>query len=169
VRIHRLNSSMSKRSREASFSPSADSHSTSTPEDDEHETLRPVKISAMTDFEAHSLSAMQCSLPPHRQALDFPSIKAFELHYIKDHSNRCSSCDKNFPSAHFLSLHIDESHNSLRAEMQAKGEKTYACFVEDCEKKCSTPQKRRLHLVDKHLFPKSYNFRVATASTQTVA
>ncbi len=101
---------------------------------------------------------MQCSLPPHRYALDFSTINAFEIHYAKDHSNRCTSCGKNFPSPHFLTLHIDEKHNPLREELQAKGEKTYGCFVEGCEKKCSSPQKRRLHLIDKHAFPKVYNF-----------
>jgi len=30
--------------------------------------------------------------------------------------------------------------------------------VEDCTKVCSTPQKRRMHLVDKHMFPKNYDF-----------
>lgn len=152
---------MSKRSREVSFSPSAESESiASTVEDDQ--SLRPAKFNALaaSDTQHCDVPAMQCSLPPHRQAVDFASIEAFELHYRKEHGNRCSACDKNFPSAHFLSLHIDENHNSLRAELQAKGEKTYACLVEDCERKCSTPQKRRLHLIDKHLFPKSYNFRV---------
>ena len=36
----------------------------------------------------------------------------------------------------------------------------YSCFVEDCDKKCSTPYKRRLHLIDKHLFPKDYDFYI---------
>lgn len=36
----------------------------------------------------------------------------------------------------------------------------YACFVEDCDKLCSTPQKRRMHLTDKHMFPKDYDFFV---------
>lgn len=36
----------------------------------------------------------------------------------------------------------------------------YACFVEDCDKLCSTPQKRRLHLLDKHHFPKFYDFYI---------
>jgi hypothetical protein len=148
---------MSKRLREASFSPTADSGSDVSKEDSED--TRPVKINAVVRSDPHE-PVMQCSLPPHRQALSFDSIDAFEVHYQKDHSNRCSSCSKNFPSSHFLSLHLDESHNPLRAELQAKGEKTYGCFVEDCEKKCSTPQKRRLHLIDKHLFPKSYNFQV---------
>lgn len=30
----------------------------------------------------------------------------------------------------------------------------YGCFIEGCERKCSTPQKRRMHLIDKHMFPK---------------
>ena len=34
----------------------------------------------------------------------------------------------------------------------------YRCFVEDCEKICANPQKRRMHLIDKHLFPKNYDF-----------
>lgn len=34
----------------------------------------------------------------------------------------------------------------------------YACFVEGCEKVCATPQKRRMHLFDKHLFPRNYDF-----------
>lgn len=84
----------------------------------------------------------------------------FDVHYAKEHTNRCSSCGKNFPSAHYLTLHMDENHNPMREELAAKGEKTYACFIEDCEKICSTPQRRRLHLIDKHMFPKVYNFRI---------
>jgi len=31
---------------------------------------------------------------------------------------------------------------------------------EDCDRKCSTPQKRRMHLIDKHMFPKDYDFHI---------
>ncbi|RMD42900.1 hypothetical protein DV735_g2204, partial [Chaetothyriales sp. CBS 134920] len=103
---------------------------------------------------------MQCSLPPHTAALSFTSIEAFEAHYAKEHSSRCARCQKNFPSAHLLGLHLDEQHNPLRSEREAKGEKTYGCFVEGCDKLCSSRQKRRLHLIDKHAFPRLYNFRV---------
>ncbi|UKZ59193.1 uncharacterized protein TrAtP1_000512 [Trichoderma atroviride] len=41
-----------------------------------------------------------------------------------------------------------------------KGEHTYSCFVEGCERKCMTPQKRRLHLIDKHKFPHNFFFAV---------
>jgi hypothetical protein len=155
---------MSKRSREASFSPSTGLNSASVSGSDNEfdldETAHPGKIAALSEPLQRAGLTMQCSLPPHRHALGFPNIEAFEVHYAKDHSNRCSECSKNFPSAHFLTLHIDENHNPLREELQAQGEKTYGCFVEDCEKQCSTPQKRRLHLIDKHAFPKMYNFRV---------
>ena len=30
----------------------------------------------------------------------------------------------------------------------------YECFVEGCEKICATASKRRLHLIDKHMYPK---------------
>lgn len=30
--------------------------------------------------------------------------------------------------------------------------------MEGCEKKCMTPQKRRLHLIDKHMYPKNFFF-----------
>ncbi|KAH0846984.1 hypothetical protein AYO21_02320 [Fonsecaea monophora] len=150
---------MVKRSRESSALCSSSDTASSAGE--ESQSPRSAKFSAVTTVAALPvMPVMQCSLPPHRETLDFASIEDFEVHYAKDHSNRCTSCGKNFPTAHFLALHIDENHNSFREALQAKGEKTYACFVEDCDRKCSTPQKRRLHLIDKHLFPKIYNFRI---------
>jgi len=59
-----------------------------------------------------------------------------------------------------LTLHIEENHDALVSVRRERGEKTYACFVEDCDRKCSTPQKRRFHLIDKHMFPKDYDFYV---------
>ena len=39
----------------------------------------------------------------------------------------------------------------------------YSCFVEGCDRKCSSPEKRRLHLIDKHLYPRNYFFAVTKA------
>lgn len=103
---------------------------------------------------------MKCSLPPHHETLSFPSFADFEVHYAKIHSNRCSECHKNFPTEQFLGLHISENHDPLEAARRAKEEKTYRCFVEGCEKICATPQKRRMHLIDKHMFPKNYDFLI---------
>ncbi|KAK5077251.1 hypothetical protein LTR64_005270 [Lithohypha guttulata] len=120
----------------------------------------PAKIIELEEEHVHADSyRMQCSLPPH-DLLSFASTREFDVHYAKEHTNRCSSCGKNFPSAHYLTLHIDEHHNPVREELAAQGEKTYSCFLEDCDKVCSTPQKRRLHLIDKHMFPRIYDFRI---------
>jgi len=103
---------------------------------------------------------MICSLPPHRQTLSFTSYDEYEVHYNKTHVNRCLKCRRNFPTTHFLNLHIEENHDALVSVKKERGERTYSCFVEDCDRKCSTPQKRRMHLVDKHLFPKDYDFYI---------
>lgn len=103
---------------------------------------------------------MKCSLSPHREPLHFDTLEAFDIHYAQTHTNRCSSCQANLPSPHLLTLHIDENHNPIRQVSQERGEKTLACFLPECSKKCATPQKRRLHLIDKHAFPKDYNFRI---------
>jgi len=101
---------------------------------------------------------MKCSLPGHRQTLSFASYADYDLHYNKFHTNRCLECRKNFPTEHFLNCHIEENHDSLVSIKRERGEKTYSCFVEDCDRKCSTPQKRKMHLIDKHMFPQQYDF-----------
>ncbi|KAL2432565.1 hypothetical protein ABEF95_013600 [Exophiala dermatitidis] len=121
----------------------------------------PQKLPAVeTDDISAPENVIRCSLPPHRETLVVATPEEFEVHYAKEHWNRCTACGKNFPTAHFLALHIDEHHNTFREALQSRGERTYACFVEGCDRLCSTPQKRRMHLIDKHMFPKMYNFRV---------
>jgi len=71
--------------------------------------------------------AMKCSLPPHRQAISFTSHEEYEIHYNKNHVNRCLECRKNFPTEHFLSLHIEENHDALVSVRKERGEKT-VCF-----------------------------------------
>jgi hypothetical protein len=67
---------------------------------------------------------MKCSLPPHHETLAFPTFEEFEIHYAKVHANRCSECRKNFPTEHFLGLHISENHDPLVEARRAKEEKT---------------------------------------------
>lgn len=45
----------------------------------------------------------------------------------------------------------------------------YSCFIEDCDRKCSTPQKRRMHLIDKHMFPKVFSFYHPSSSMQLIS
>lgn len=67
---------------------------------------------------------MKCSLPPHPETLTFSTFEDFELHYAKIHAHRCPECRKNFPTEHFLGLHIEENHDPLIDARRAKGEKT---------------------------------------------
>lgn len=154
---------MAKRSREDSPPPSPETTSGASspyPSDAPSHTTKYVQTAGDTGDQFPARAAMKCSLPPHAETLSFPTFSDFEVHYAKIHSNRCSACNRNFPTEHFLSLHISENHDPLEDARRARDEKTYRCFVEGCEKICSTPQKRRMHLVDKHMFPKNYDFLI---------
>lgn len=76
-----------------------------------------------TSGEGPSVTEMRCSLPPHRQ-LSFTSFEDYEVHYNKTHMNRCLECRKNFPTDHFLNLHIQENHDALVEVRKDRGEKT---------------------------------------------
>lgn len=67
---------------------------------------------------------MRCSLPPHRDTLEFPSYEEYELHYLQNHVNRCSECGKNFPTLHILNIHIEENHDPVILARRDRGEKT---------------------------------------------
>lgn len=67
---------------------------------------------------------MKCSLPPHHDTISFSTFEEFETHYAKEHAHRCSECRKNFPTEHFLGLHIGENHDPLTEARRAKEEKT---------------------------------------------
>ncbi|KAH8158400.1 hypothetical protein CIB48_g9845 [Xylaria polymorpha] len=102
--------------------------------------------------------AMRCSLPPHREVMSFTTYGDYEAHYSKTHTNRCAECYKNFPSEHLLNVHFEDCHDVYAAVKRDRGEHTYSCFVEGCDRKCRTPYKRRNHLIDKHMYPKNYFF-----------
>ncbi|RPB03711.1 hypothetical protein L873DRAFT_1825989 [Choiromyces venosus 120613-1] len=116
-----------------------------------------VRLDPLTNKQTPSIS---CFLPPNCSGKPFDSHEQFETHYIQAHSNRCHECSRNFPSPRFLELHIAENHDPLTELKRERGDKTYACFVEGCDRLCSTPQKRRMHLIDKHHFPKEYNWDI---------
>lgn len=69
-------------------------------------------------------AVMKCSLPPHNDTISFSTFEEFEIHHAKEHTHRCSECRKNFPTEHFLGLHISENHDPLTEARIAKGEKT---------------------------------------------
>ncbi|EFR00708.1 C2H2 type zinc finger domain-containing protein [Nannizzia gypsea CBS 118893] len=152
---------MSKRSRDTSQEP-PDAPSTSTPSTIPSSPPRHKypHMDRSSEQPGPLNTLMHCTLPPHKGDLTFPTYEAYESHYLQTHINRCSECAKNFPSDLLLTRHIEENHDPVMEERKERGEKTFGCFVEGCERRCSTPQKRRRHLIDKHCFPKGYNFYI---------
>jgi len=69
---------------------------------------------------------VRCSLPPHVD-MDFLSHEAYDVHYEQVHLNRCLECGKNFPSDHYLQLHIAEHHDPITAVKKERGERTVSC------------------------------------------
>ncbi|PIA16662.1 hypothetical protein COEREDRAFT_30882, partial [Coemansia reversa NRRL 1564] len=89
-----------------------------------------------------------------------PSVPAFEKHYDQMHRNCCSLCNAALPSAHWLDLHIQEYHDAFFRARVARSEKPYRCFLEACTRTFSRPHKRIMHMVDKHHFARSFNWKL---------
>lgn len=81
------------------------------------------KIVHLDQENGESSTVMRCSLPGHHRTLSFLSYDDYEVHYKKSHMNRCLECRKNFPSEHFLNLHIEENHDALVSVRKDRGEK----------------------------------------------
>jgi hypothetical protein len=153
---------MAKRLREASVSSLDETEgSTTPPHSIDTERIEHAAKYSHTDLNDQTAS-MRCLLPPHKP-ITFSSYPEYETHYTQTHSNRCSECKANFPTAHFLELHIAENHDPIVAAQRERGDKTFTCFVEGCDKVCSDWKKRRSHLVDKHGFPRNYDFLVVNS------
>lgn len=103
-----------------------------------------------------------CSLPPlcSQNPKDFDNFADYQLHYLSDHTNICAECSKNFPTSKLLDLHINENHNPFIKIKLQKEEPVFGCFVENCDKLFKNHKKRRLHLIDKHDYPKNFIFSI---------
>ncbi|KAK9361894.1 hypothetical protein V1504DRAFT_450601 [Lipomyces starkeyi] len=159
---------MSKRTRPR---PSSDSDSGSRSDSDSGSDSGSDYTSGPFDPAAHKLARsspspqqpiIKCTLPPHctHSPQSFASYPAFEQHYTTSHTLVCASCARSFPSQHYLDLHFSEFHDPFVAARRDRGEKVYTCFVEGCDKVCADTRKRRLHLIDKHGFPREFMFGV---------
>jgi hypothetical protein len=121
---------MSKRSRIDSLSSSSDVEMDS---DDESsgaptpsastELDHPVKYAHIEELKTAPATVIRCGLPPHKP-LKFYSYADYDTHYQQLHSNRCPDCGKNFPSDHYLNLHIADNHNPLNEVLRERGEAT---------------------------------------------
>ncbi|KAI1106254.1 hypothetical protein F4804DRAFT_330436 [Jackrogersella minutella] len=134
--------------------------SASPREEEEHPPTKITELDESAIDDDSNTFTMKCSLPPHRDVMLFKTYAEYEAHHNRTHRNRCVECTKNFPSEHLLNVHIEECHDVFAIVKRERGEHTYSCFVEGCDRKCGTPQKRRSHLIDKHMYPKNYFFAV---------
>ncbi|KAL5204273.1 hypothetical protein ABZP36_009144 [Zizania latifolia] len=82
----------------------------------------------------------------------------FEDHYSTRHTASCSVCWRVYPTSRLLSIHISEAHDSFFQAKVAHGFPMYECLVEGCGVKLKSYKSRQQHLVDKHQFPKSFEF-----------
>lgn len=109
---------------------------------------------------------ISCTFPPcHNNSPRFRDYFLYEAHIIQCHSFACSQCHKKFPSDSLLDIHIDENHNPFFQLEKERGGKVYKCLQYSnikggCTKKCIDKKKRRLHMIDKHGYPKDFNFGI---------
>ncbi|KAG2205359.1 hypothetical protein INT47_007144 [Mucor saturninus] len=132
-----------------------------------------LKRQAASDAEVHMIQQEQQDLLDQHHIdiycdhcrIRFPSVVTFESHYEAVHRNVCLECHKIFPSFDWLQLHIDEFHNVLLQIKKERGEKIYKCYVHGCKKVFSGPRQRRLHLIDKHNYPRYFPFDLVYTGT----
>lgn len=106
-----------------------------------------------------------CSLPPgcDQTPQTFANGGLYHAHYVTCHTNVCSECKRNFPTAQILACHIAENHDPFTRIRLEKGEPVFGCFVAGCERLFKDHKKRRLHLIDKHGYPRDFVFSVVDA------
>ncbi|KAL6890157.1 hypothetical protein ACP4OV_008920 [Aristida adscensionis] len=105
---------------------------------------------------AVDLSTVFCPIAGCGARLD--CLEDFEDHYITRHTASCSVCSRVFPTSRLLSIHVSEAHDSYFQAKVARGFPMYECLVEGCGVKLKSYKSRQQHLVDKHQFPKSFEF-----------
>jgi hypothetical protein len=91
------------------------------------ESHHPVKYAHIDELKPAPATVIRCALPPHKP-LKFYSYANYDTHYQQFHSNRCPDCGRNFPSDHYLNLHIADNHNPLNEALRERGEAT-VCVI----------------------------------------
>lgn len=110
---------------------------------------------------------LHCLVTPACDRLGLLPIPEYELHVARFHTNVCSICRRLLPTPHFLSLHLEECHDSFFAARAARGDRCYRCFAPTCQRAFRHPDKRKRHMVDKHGYPKDvYNWNVVLGIRQ---
>ncbi|GAA5956004.1 hypothetical protein JCM3765_000067 [Sporobolomyces pararoseus] len=125
-----------------------------------------------------------CSLPPtcsNQPFKSFSTLSSYQQHYKTFHTFICQSkpstysfaqskskskqkeeeqCGRIFPNEKLLILHFKECHDPITQELQLRGDKTFECLDSECIQKFSNPKNRRVHMIEKHGYPKEWFFSV---------
>lgn len=97
--------------------------SSSAPTDEPEQPMKRLQLDGNRASTSSTEQNIRCSLPPHAEMV-FPTYDAYEVHHEQYHLHRCSECHKNFPSDHYLHLHIAENHDPITTVKRERGEKT---------------------------------------------
>ncbi|KAJ1664705.1 hypothetical protein IW140_003964 [Coemansia sp. RSA 1813] len=109
-----------------------------------------------------------CNSPPCLGSAAFPTTLAFEKHYDQVHQNMCSTCSAIFPSSHWLDLHIQELHDAFFSARIAHGDKAFQCFLPSCPETFACSERRKLHMVGEHQFPRSFDWMLVRNGNRPV-
>lgn len=98
----------------------------------------------------------------NQKNIKFSSQDEYEAHILGYHYHLCNECKRRFPSDAYLQVHIEENHDPFFQIKKEQGQKVYRCleYSSGCKKMCIDRQKRRLHMIDKHGYPRDFQFRV---------
>lgn len=130
----------------------------------ERELLAKQVILEITDEEKHQISSleedqrwkMKCPVVGCKAKLN--GLTELETHFFSRHTAVCSVCSCVFPTSRLLDLHIAETHDSFFQAKVEHGHPMYKCLVDGCEAKFLNDTSRHQHLVDKHKFPRTFEF-----------
>jgi hypothetical protein len=90
----------------------------------------------------------------------FQTARALEEHIRGLHSHSCATCGREFVTEHWLTLHVQEAHDSYFRLLAAR-RPMYACLVESCGVKLGTQAERQRHAIDVHGFPQHASVAIA--------
>ncbi|GAA6030409.1 hypothetical protein JCM8097_009094 [Rhodosporidiobolus ruineniae] len=133
----------------------------------------PYTFSSLDALDAHhrNYHAHVCTAPP--PTFEWAVSRADQKRKGKERmeegeGGRGMVCGRVFPDERLLQLHLTECHDELAQLRRERGEKIFACFLPTCSHHTSTPKSRRLHLIDKHAYPKQYFFGVTIWGVEDV-
>ncbi|KAG5462152.1 MAG: hypothetical protein BJ554DRAFT_5552, partial [Olpidium bornovanus] len=126
---------------------------------DERATTGPADV----EHDGH-FHGTRCTIPPCRGSRSFDDPEEYELHYRVRHCFVCDECPggvpRLFPDKRTLELHFTECHDPFFEARKARGDTVFQCLVIGCTKAFHTAKGRRLHLIDKHKYPRTFDFKV---------